>query len=85
MNLINANGIVSVNVGLQRREDFDGNSAYAYTLGISSSPALGLVCDVSSSQYPYQYPCHLSLFIQIPTFYRTTLKAQKAMGWLVSL
>lgn len=83
MNLINANGIVAVNIGLQVRQGLDGNSAYDYTLGLSSSPARDLVCDTSSAT-TYQYPCHVSLFVQVPNFDRTIISTKKAMEWLVS-
>lgn len=84
MNLINANGIVAVNIGLQVREGLDGVAAYDYTLGpLSSSPARDLVCDTSSAT-TYQYPCHVSLFVQIPNFDRTIIRTQKVMGWPVS-
>jgi hypothetical protein len=83
MNLINANGIVAVNIGLQVHQGLDGNSAYDYTLGLSSSPARDLVCDTSSAT-TYKYPCHLSLFVQIPNFDRTIISTMKVMEWLVS-
>lgn len=83
MSLINANGIVAVNIGLQVRQGLDGNSVYDYTLGLSSSPARDLVCDTSSAT-TYQYPCHVSLFVQIPDFDRTIISTVKDMEWLVS-
>jgi hypothetical protein len=82
MNLIDANGIVAVNIGLQVRQGLDGSSAYDYTVGISSSPARDLVCDTSSAT-TYQYPCHVSLFVHVPNFDRTIIGAEMAMGWLV--
>lgn len=83
MNLIDANSIVAINVGLQIRQGLDGNSAYDYTLSLSSSPVLDLVCDTSSAT-TYQYPCHVSLFVQIPNFDRTIISSTMAMGWQVS-
>jgi hypothetical protein len=83
MSLINANGIVAVNIGLQVRQGLDGNSAYDYILGLSSSPTRDLVCDTSSAT-TYQYPCYVSLFVQIPNFDRTIITTTKAMEWLVS-
>ncbi|EPE35324.1 hypothetical protein GLAREA_11023 [Glarea lozoyensis ATCC 20868] len=80
MNLINANGIVAVNIGLRLRQGLDGVSAYDFTLGLSSSPARDLVCDVSSAS-TYQYPCHLSLFVQVPNFDRTIVRTRAGMGW----
>jgi hypothetical protein len=78
MNLINAHGIVAVNIGLRLRQGLDD-----YALGLSSSPARDLVCDVSSPT-TYQYPCHLSLFVQIPNFERVIVRARSVMGWSVS-
>jgi hypothetical protein len=83
MNLINANGIVAVNIDLRVRRGVDGISAYDFALGLSSSPARDLVCDISSPT-TYQYPCHLSLFVQIPNFDRTIISTRKNMGWSVS-
>ncbi|KAE8446992.1 hypothetical protein EG329_011474 [Mollisiaceae sp. DMI_Dod_QoI] len=80
MSLINANGIVAVNLGLLYRHNGDGTAAYDYNLSLSSSPNQGIVCDTTSNS-TYQYPCHTSLFIQVPSFDRTTLTTQKAMGW----
>lgn len=82
MNLINANGIVAVNVGLRIRQAPNAAPAYDYDLGISSSPTTDLVCD-TSTELTFQYPCYVSLFIQIPTFERTIIRIQKEMSWTV--
>jgi len=83
MNLISANGIVNVNIGLRTRQAPDHDPAYDYTLDIASSPATDFVCDTSTTLI-YQYPCRLTLFVQIPNFERTTILIQKEMAWLVS-
>ena len=83
MNLVNANGIVSINIDLRRRDGHNGVSAYDYLLGISASPNRDLLCDTSNSA-TNQESCHLSLFVQIPTFDRTIITTQKAMDWAVS-
>lgn len=84
MNLVNANGIVAINIDLRRREGHNGVNAYDYVLSLSSSPNQDLVCDTSTSS-TYQYPCHLSLFVQIPTFDRTIISTQKALDWAVGV
>lgn len=84
MNLLNANGIVAVNIGLILRDMGNGISAYDYSLSLASSPATDLVCDTSSST-TYKWPCHLSLFVQVPNFDRTTITTQKALSWMVSV
>lgn len=48
---------------------------------ISSSGALGLVCDTSANGW---YPCHLTLLVQFPTFQRTIVQRRWEMSWLVS-
>jgi hypothetical protein len=83
MNLVNANGIVAVNIGLVLRDMGNGISAYDYSLSLASSPATDLVCDTSSPT-TYKWPCHMSLFVQIPNFDRTTITTEKAMTWMVS-
>ncbi|TAQ86447.1 hypothetical protein B7494_g5223 [Chlorociboria aeruginascens] len=77
MTLVNANGVVALNTGLRLRRSFDGLSAYDYELGVSSAPARDMVCDTTSAM-TYQYPCHLSLFIQIPNFQRTIFTQEKS-------
>lgn len=84
MTLVNANGIIDVNLGLVLRDDGNGTSAYDYSLSLTSSPAIDLVCD-TSSYTTYKWPCHLSLLIQIPNFDRTIIITTKATTWVVSL
>lgn len=84
MNLVNANGILAVNIGLHVRDDGNGITAYDYQLSLVSSPAIDLVCDMSSPG-DYKYPCHLTLFIQIPNFQRTITVTKSAMTWVVGL
>jgi hypothetical protein len=81
MNLVNANGIVAVNIGLQVRDGGNGISAYDYSLSLVSSPATDLVCDTTSAE-TYKYPCHMSLFIQVPNFDRSTITTEKVMTWM---
>jgi hypothetical protein len=83
MNLVNANGIVSVNIGLQVRDEGNGISAYDYSLSLMSTPATDLVCDTSSAE-TYKWPCHVSLFVQIPNFDRSIITTEKSMNWMVS-
>jgi hypothetical protein len=84
MNLVSANGIVGVNIGLQVRDGANGISAYDYSLSLVSSPATDLVCDESSAE-TYKYPCHMSLFVQVPNFERSIITTVKAMTWTASL
>ncbi|KAM0800056.1 hypothetical protein BDR22DRAFT_259890 [Usnea florida] len=78
--LIGANGDSSINLGLQYRQEMGYNPAYDYTLGISTVPNLNLVCNTASNE---SYPCHITLFLQMPTFDRTIMLEKPAMGWLV--
>ena len=43
---------------------------------------MNLVCDVNDVK---AYPCHITLFIQIPTFDRTIVSQRMSMSWTVSL
>ncbi|KAE9378470.1 hypothetical protein N431DRAFT_554654 [Stipitochalara longipes BDJ] len=81
MKLINANGIVAVNVGLNMRQAPDQAPANDYTIDISPTQDSDLTCDTSTT-LSFQYPCHVSLFITIPNFERTITLRQKQMGWL---
>ena len=85
MRLINANGIVSINVGLRIRQSLNQMPAYDYVLDISSSQASmdPLVCD-TSTELKYFYACYVSLFITIPNFERTKTTIHKEMSWTVS-
>lgn len=82
MKLINANGIVAVNIGLNIHQAPDQAPANDYTVDISLSQAADLTCDTSTT-LSFQYPCHVSLFITIPNFERTITLRQKQMEWLV--
>jgi hypothetical protein len=84
MNLVSANSIVGVNIGLQVRDEANGISAYDYSLSLDSSPATDFVCDTSSAE-TYKYPCYMSLFIQVPNFERSIITTVKAMTWTASL
>ena len=81
MNLVDPNGIVSVNVGLRIQQTENNAPAYSYDLSISSSSSASLVCD---SDKVLSYPCHMGLFIQIPNFYRTIISREKENSWGVS-
>ena len=51
-------------------------------LGISTVPNLNLVCNTASRD---SYPCHITLFLQMPTFDRTTVTESAVMDWMVSV
>lgn len=83
MILINANGVTGINLGLKYRQAIGSEPAYDYDLSISSVPSMQLVCDTSSTAFS-SYPCHASLFIQIPTFDRKIVQQSKSLTWAVS-
>lgn len=82
MQVVNANGIVAINIGLQIRDIPGYPMSYDYELSISSLPATTIVCNSDSV---LSYPCFISLFIQIPTFERITVARKQEMSWSVSL
>lgn len=51
-------------------------------LGISTVPNLNFVCNTASRD---SYPCHITLFLQMPTFDRTTVTESAVMDWMVSV
>lgn len=80
MVLISANGDSSINLGLQYRREMSSTApAYDYALGISTVPNLNLVCNTASRD---SYPCHITLFLQMPTFDRTTVTESAVMDWM---
>ena len=85
MILVNANGMTAVNLGLNYRQAFGWAPAYDYDLSISTIPATKLVCDLGPTTPLATGPCHISLFLQIPSFTRQTSLLTNAMGWTVDV
>ena len=85
MVLVNANGMVQVNLGLALRQVNGKSPSYDYRLTISSIPAMNLTRDRSSSGNADYGPCFISLFLQFPTFGRRTSRLGPGLSWLVSL
>lgn len=83
MILVNANGMTAINLGLNYRQVFNASPAYDYDLSISTIPAMTLVCDLGSTTQPASGPCHISLFLQIPSFTRQMSLMSYAMSWTV--
>ncbi|KIM95647.1 hypothetical protein OIDMADRAFT_133314 [Oidiodendron maius Zn] len=81
MVLINANGMTAINLGLNYRQAFGSAPAYDYELSISTIPATSIVCDLGSTTQAATGPCHISLFLQIPSFTRQTSLLSYEMGW----
>lgn len=85
MVLVNANGMVQVNLGLASRQVIGRSPALDYQLTISSIPAMTLPCDLSDPEEAPSGPCFISLYIQFPTFDRQASTLQEALSWVVSL
>jgi hypothetical protein len=83
MILINAIGVTGINLGLKYRQAIDSEPAYDYDLSMSTVPSMELACD-TSSKASSSYPCHASLFIQIPTFDRKIVHQSRSLTWAVS-
>ena len=100
MVLIGANGDSSINIGLQYRQDMGHTPAYDYSmfphvtcaydklslifsiaLGVSTVPNMNLVCNTASND---SYPCHITLFLQMPSFDRTIVTENAMISWMVS-
>ncbi|KAK0622619.1 hypothetical protein B0T14DRAFT_150695 [Immersiella caudata] len=67
MVLINANGVVAINLGLERREALGHAPAYDYQLTISTIPSTTLECETTAT-------CFLTLVFQFPSFERQVLR-----------
>lgn len=81
MVLVNANGVTAINLGLHRRQAPNTSPAYDYQLFISTIPAADVNCDFSSTGSTA--PCHISLFLQFPSFDRQNSWLGVAMTWEV--
>lgn len=82
--LVNANGMVAVNLGLNYRQARGKAPAYDYDVSLSTIPAVDMLCDVGSDTTPSTGPCFLSLWLQFPTFERQVSTQGYAMEWPVS-
>ncbi|KAK4222528.1 hypothetical protein QBC38DRAFT_80874 [Podospora fimiseda] len=80
MRLINANGLIHINIRLNSREVPGRSAAYDYDLSLSSIPAMDIQCDVSAPGGA-RSPCILSLYLQYPNFERLSAKQEIAMSW----
>ncbi|KAL2052005.1 hypothetical protein ABVK25_007697 [Lepraria finkii] len=80
MVLISANGNNAINLGLTYRQAPNFPPAYDYDLSLSSNQNLNLVCDTSPGKYIR--PCHVTFFIQFPTFDRRVILQQPVMRWM---
>jgi hypothetical protein len=66
MVLINANGMVAINLALEYREALGYAPAYDYQLTISTIPSTTLECEITAT-------CFLTLVFQFPSFERQVL------------
>ncbi|KAI0901157.1 hypothetical protein F4806DRAFT_183142 [Annulohypoxylon nitens] len=79
--LVNANGMVAVNLGLNYRQTRGKAPAYDYDVSLSTIPAVDMLCDRGSDTTPSTGPCFLSLWLQFPTFERQVSTQGYAMEW----
>lgn len=84
LTLVNANGMVFINVGLNYRQALSAAPATDYQLSLSAVPGQNLVCDVSGMDGTPDGPCHLTLMLQFPTFERQVSLLKPSMNWIVS-
>lgn len=74
MVLINANGMVAINLGLETREALGHGQAYDYQITISTIPSTTLDCESAAT-------CFLTLIFQFPTFDRQVLRQDVKLKW----
>ncbi|OBT53607.1 hypothetical protein VE04_05157 [Pseudogymnoascus sp. 24MN13] len=79
MVLINANGVTAINLGLNRRQAPNTSPAYDYKLSVSTIPAARVNCGATSTGSTA--PCHISLFLQFPSFDRQNSRLGVEMKW----
>ncbi|OBT77156.1 hypothetical protein VF21_05058 [Pseudogymnoascus sp. 05NY08] len=80
MVLINANGMTAINLGINRRQAPNTSPAYDYQLFVSIIPAVSVDCGVTSTGNTA--PCHISLFLQFPSFDRQNSQLGVEMEWV---
>ncbi|RKU49366.1 hypothetical protein DL546_001492 [Coniochaeta pulveracea] len=73
MQLVDANALVAINLGLQLRESAGQTPAFDYELSISTIPSVSKVEDDDTGW--------LSLFLQFPSFTRQVSNQHKAWSW----
>ncbi|KAI4209768.1 MAG: hypothetical protein LQ349_009525 [Xanthoria aureola] len=81
LNLMNANGVTTINIGLNFFEPAIDFAYYKYDVKFSTTENLNLVCDVTKNATKL---CFASLIIQIPRFDRTVQTEKMSMQWPVS-
>ncbi|KAI0830953.1 hypothetical protein F5Y06DRAFT_290631 [Hypoxylon sp. FL0890] len=79
--LVNANGMIEVNLGLNYRQVRGKPPAYDYDLSMSTIPSLDMRCDIGSDTRAPTGPCFISLWLQFPTFERQVSTQSYAMSW----
>ncbi|KAI1410001.1 hypothetical protein F5Y13DRAFT_202628 [Hypoxylon sp. FL1857] len=79
--LVNANGMIAVNLGLNYRQVRGKPPAYDYDLSLSTVPSLDMRCDNGSDTRASTGPCFISLWLQFPTFERQVSTQSYAMSW----
>ncbi|KAI1135791.1 hypothetical protein F5Y05DRAFT_421172 [Hypoxylon sp. FL0543] len=79
--LVNANGMIAVNLGLNYRQVRGKRPAYDYDLSLSTVPALDMRCDIGSDTRAPTGPCFISLWLQFPTFERQVSTQSYATSW----
>lgn len=77
MQLVDANALVAINLGLQLRESAGQTPAFDYELSISTIPSVSKVEDDDTGW--------LSLFLQFPSFTRQVSNQHKAWSWSVCI
>ncbi|KAH9996985.1 hypothetical protein F4779DRAFT_606637 [Xylariaceae sp. FL0662B] len=80
--IINANGMIAINLGLNYRQIRGKSPAYDYDISISSIPTMDMTCDNGSDTKPSYQPCFVSLWLQFPTFERQVSTQGFSMGWV---
>ncbi|XXG96343.1 hypothetical protein Hte_002625 [Hypoxylon texense] len=83
LTLVNANGMVAINLGLNYRQMRGKPPAYDYDLSFSTVPSMDRLCDRGSDTDPATEPCFISLWLQFPTFERQVSTQSYAMSWAV--
>ncbi|KAG7005163.1 hypothetical protein G7Y79_00021g050300 [Physcia stellaris] len=78
LNLFNANGPTTINLGLEYYQPSNDTGYYKYDVMFSTAGNINLVCDVTANATQL---CDASLIIQIPRFDRTVQTQKMSMEW----
>jgi hypothetical protein len=83
MQLVNANGMVAINLGLESRQEIGLRPRFDYKLTFSTTPAMDINCNQEDIENLDATACFISIFLQFPSFDKRESIEVYAMKWVV--